>query len=209
MATPRRPKKVSDEERVEPKLDSVYDFIYVDSRRIGLFLSQFDDSGLLQQIEQSEGVTEGTDNTRDRSLTVNVGVVRGKLGAGGKTAEGRNESSKRVYDPQWTNVLTFLDYLQEGDLLQRDITAARIGQIGLFSGSLTIVNAAILKTVLTSSFVREQYTAQQILVLTQQHAALVQANQLATPAPTPEMIRTMLIRLTPKSTRFSDNLSVP
>jgi hypothetical protein len=105
VATSRRPEKVSDEERVEPKLDSVYDFIYVDSRRIGLFLSQFDDSGLLQQIEQSEAITEGTDDTGDRSPTVNLGVIGGKLGAGGKTTEGRNESSKRVYDPQWTNVL--------------------------------------------------------------------------------------------------------
>jgi hypothetical protein len=192
MATPRRPEKVSDEERVEPKLDSVYDFIYVDYRRIGLFLSQFDDSGLLQQLEQSEAVTEGTDNTGDRSVGVNVGVFSGKSGSGRKTTEGRSESSKRVYDPLWTNVLTFLDFLQERDLLRRDIKAARIGQIGLFSGSLTIVNASLLKTVLQSSFVREQFTTQQIAVLTQQHAALVKTNQLAmaTPAPTPEMIRT-------------------
>ncbi len=184
MATLRRPERVSDEERVEPKLDSVYDFIYVDSRRIGLFLSQFDDSGLLQQIEQSEAVTEGTDNTGDRSVGLNVGVLRGQLGGGRKTTEGRNESSKQVYDPQWTNVLTFLDFLQDRDLLQRDIKEARIGQIGLFRGSLTIVNAAILKIVLASAFVREQITTQQIFIITQQF----QANQLV--PPTPETIRT-------------------
>ena len=162
MKASKRRKKASPEGRVEPKLDSVYDFIYVDSRRVALLLSQFDESGNVQQIEQSETFNETSEDSGNRNIAAKVGPLSWAMGGGNTAMEARGGGVKRTYDPQWTNVLEVLAQLERRNLLQRDIKAARIGQIGSFRGSLTILNAALLQAVLLSPFVREQITSQQI-----------------------------------------------
>lgn len=47
----------SQEEQGEAGPDSVFDFLYHDSRRIGSFLSQFDNNGLLTAINQGESAS--------------------------------------------------------------------------------------------------------------------------------------------------------
>jgi hypothetical protein len=49
--------------------DSVFDFLYCDSGRIGSFLAQFDDSGLLEKVIQRESASRGV----KRGLELSVG----------------------------------------------------------------------------------------------------------------------------------------
>lgn len=132
-------------EQGEPENDSVFDFLYHDVRRVGSFLSQFDDAGLLQQVTQSEGAHRGSKRGWKASAggslpgigSANVAVERGP-------EKGGFEASDRVYDPLWTNALTFLDFLTERDMLVRDISSARIGQFVLATGSLSILDLKLL-----------------------------------------------------------------
>jgi hypothetical protein len=54
----KKDEKASEKELDEPQNDSVFDFLYCDSRRIGSFLAQFDDSGHLEKIVQRESAAK-------------------------------------------------------------------------------------------------------------------------------------------------------
>ena len=138
--------KVSEREHDEQESDSVFDFLYHDARRVGSFLAQFDDAGHLQQITQSESAGIGG----KRSLKFTAGGGLPGLGSAqfgverGPLEEG-SETSERVYDPLWANARALLDYLQEKNLIVRDISSARIGQFVLVSGTLEIMDLSMLK----------------------------------------------------------------
>jgi hypothetical protein len=133
----------------DPKNDSVYDFLYYDRQRVGSFLAQFDNSGHLQQIIERETAQKAT----KRGFKINVGGGATVLGTGGQGNLGvergpdlaGSEGSERIYDPIWSNALTLLDYLHGAELISRDITATRLGQFVIASGSLTVLNATIMR----------------------------------------------------------------
>jgi hypothetical protein len=84
--------------------DSVYDFLYYDARRIGSFLAQFDDSGHLQQVRQSDTARKG--NKRGFKITAGAGaplVGTGNVGFETQPYDTGSESSERIYDPLWSN----------------------------------------------------------------------------------------------------------
>ena len=142
----------------EPQNDSVYDFLYCDSRRIGSFLAQFDDSGHLERVVQRES----TGKAVKRAFKINVGAGASILGTGGQGTLGLergpvdegSESSERVYDPLWTNARTFLDYLIGAELLRREVAKARIGQFVLLSGALSIFDMALLRSAWNQPFIQ-------------------------------------------------------
>jgi len=141
--------KASEKERDEPQKSSVFDFLYCDSRRIGSFLAQFDDSGLLEKVVQRETASKDT----KRGIAVNVGGGASVLGTGGSGSLGLNitpsvggsEGSERTYDPLWANALTFLDFLDAATLIKRGADGARIGQFVLVKGSLAIMDLTLFK----------------------------------------------------------------
>lgn len=117
----------SDTEQGGPESDSVYDFLYHDAQRVGSFLAQFDDAGLLQQVTQSEGAYRGSKRGWKAAAggsiptvgSVNISAERGP-------EKGGFETSERVYDPLWTNARTLLDFLDERGMLRRELGDARI-----------------------------------------------------------------------------------
>lgn len=126
--------------------DSVFDFLYHDSRRIASYLSQFDNSGLLTGVTQSEGVTKGSKRGKRIGLGGNAPLIGGgnielEIGPG----EAGSESMVRVYDPYWANALQFLDVLHERNMIQRDLDSATIGQFVLASGYLSIQDLGMMK----------------------------------------------------------------
>jgi hypothetical protein len=138
--------KASHEAQDEAPLDSVYDFLYHDSRRIGSFLSQFDNNGLLTGLNRGE--------------TSSLGSKRGwKFGAGGdlpllgganvsverEPSESGSETLQRSYDPFWINALTLLDFLTERGLIKPEIEEAALGQFVLVRGWLNILDLAMFK----------------------------------------------------------------
>ena len=136
---------------------SVFDFIYCDDRRIGAFLSQFDELGVPTRVSVSESVKKARGRAFKFSAgggipgigNANLTVERGPAEIGGEKAE------QRDYDPLWANALALLDYLETNDLVRRDITTARIGQIVLVTGSLNVLDLALFKGLWSLPAVRE------------------------------------------------------
>ena len=124
--------------------NSVLDFLYHDAQRVGSFLAQFDDAGHLQQITQGESA--GKKEQRVVSLSARAGIpaiLGGQLIETDKVGEEGSETSRRVYDPLWTNARTLLDYLNNRGIIQRDLGSASIGQFVLVTGRIEIIDLAM------------------------------------------------------------------
>ena len=138
--------EVSVPEQDGQESDSVYDFLYHDVRRVGSFLSQFNDAGLLQQITQTEGAHKSTRRSWKTSAGGNLfGFGGANIGLERGPGQGGYEASDRVYDPLWTNALALLDFLETRELIVRDIGAARIGQFVLVTGRLAILDLKLFR----------------------------------------------------------------
>lgn len=139
---------VSSGERDGAEPDSVFDFLYHDSRRVASFLAQFDANGLLTGLTQSESVAKGAKRSKKFGLGGDVPLIGGgKLEFEVGPGEIGSQALERVYDPFWTNARLFLDVLTERNMIQRDITEARMGQIVLVTGSLIIADMKMLQSV--------------------------------------------------------------
>ncbi|KIQ02250.1 hypothetical protein RU07_12470 [Agrobacterium tumefaciens] len=141
-----KPSDQSNEAREQESEDSVFDFLYYDVSRIASFLSQFDSSGHLTELRQSQSAYQRT----HRSGTVEVKgsiLAASALGKDELRTENNSEkSNQKSYDPRWVNALSFLDYLEDAHLLNRDLTHASIGQLVLFTGDLSLFDLSILKS---------------------------------------------------------------
>jgi hypothetical protein len=115
----------------QKKVDSVYDFLYVDAPRIHVLLSQFGQDGVLTEL------TRATDASSETGGGFDVKIA--KLDA----KESEKTGLTRRFDPQWLTPLNFLDAAR--DIIVRDISSARIGQIVLASGAITITDFAMLR----------------------------------------------------------------
>jgi hypothetical protein len=150
--------------RDDQSTDSVFDFLYHDSRRIGSFLAQFDSFGHLQQLTASETASKGSKRGYSVKLAGNVPIPgspespEGSITFNRDPGEGGSEAQARVYDPLWTNALALLDYLDERGLIQRDVTGSRLGQFVIASGELSILNADMLPKIWETQGVRDVVT---------------------------------------------------
>lgn len=122
------------------KVDSVYDFLYVDARRIGVLLSQFGNDGVLTEL------TRATDASSETGGGIDIKLAKIE------TKEGEKSSLTRRFDPQWLTPLIFLD--KANDILVRDISTARIGQLALVSGSLFISDLSTSRALWEIPFVK-------------------------------------------------------
>ena len=146
-------KKASEKEQDAPENDLVFDFLYCDTRRIGSFLAQFDDAGHLQQVIQRESVAKGV--SRGIELSVGGGATLAGTGGSGNIgfkrspSEQGSEASERVYDPLWTNARAFMDYLEERNMIERDLASAHMGQFVLASGELEVRDLKLIQKAMT------------------------------------------------------------
>lgn len=122
---------------------SVYDFLYVDSQRIALFLSQLEQYGHLKALTRSVGENKRFGGGFD------VKIV------GANVSTGEDSSLKTEYDPQWVAPLTFLEEADKRGMIHRDIAKARIGKLLLISGQLAMLGFSILKSAWDSDFIRD------------------------------------------------------
>lgn len=134
------------EEHGEAEADSVYDFLYHDSRRIGSFLSQFDDNGLLTGLNHGETAARGSKRGWKFGAGADLPMLAGaKVELERQPGESGSETLERSYDPFWTNARTFLDYLDERSLIQPQLEEATFGQFVLARGRLTVLDLAMFK----------------------------------------------------------------
>lgn len=119
--------------RAQEKDDSVYDFLYVDFRRIALFLSQFTQYGHLTSLTRTATETTASGGG------MNVHVVKLDGSSAAQT------SQTRQFDPQWIAPLSFLDEASKKGMIVRGLKGARIGQFVLVSGALRVLDASFMK----------------------------------------------------------------
>jgi hypothetical protein len=129
--------------------DSVFDFLYIDSRRIALFLSQFGQYGHLKSLTRSVGENSKTGGGIDLKIA--------KVEYG----EGADSSLKKEYDAQWVAPLSFLDQANQRGMIKRGLDGARIGELVLASGSLEIRDLAIIRKMFAMPSMKASMSAQQ------------------------------------------------
>lgn len=135
-------------EHDEQSIGSVYDYLYYDARRVGSFLAQFDPSGHLQQITQTDSVSKGTKRGYSVKLGGSVPVpgspeaAEGSLTFGREPGQTGSEGMSRIYDPLWTNAKLLLDYLDEQNLIKRDLASATMGQFIVATGEISVLDLA-------------------------------------------------------------------
>lgn len=135
----------SQEAGEDPKIDSVYDFLYYDSKRVGSFLSQFDDFGHLSGLTHAESAERSSATQSSGAVSGGVPLVAtGSAEHAQDTGKSYTKESQRSYDPLWVNALTFLDHVDAHRLLVRDISQANIGQFVLFSGVLAVADLQMM-----------------------------------------------------------------
>lgn len=120
-------------ERDQGREDSVYDFLYVDESRIARFLSQFEQFGHLTSLTR----TVSESSTRAGGLNVHVAKLDSSASA--------QTTQTRQFDPRWLAPLSFLDQAGRKGMIVRGLDNARIGQLVLITGDLTVFNLALFK----------------------------------------------------------------
>lgn len=117
--------------------ESIFDILYADTRKIGIYLSQIDPNGILTGIK----ATAGGSTTMAAEGGASVVVATGKL-SGTNTA---TEGAERAYDPSWVLPITLLNRLDELGFIHRGIESAGIGSLILLKGYLRLIDVAMLK----------------------------------------------------------------
>jgi len=130
---------------------SVYDFLYVDVSRVNSFLAQFDPHGLIQTIKETRSAGSTAENVVNESYGTDVKVVRAITDDAHKTSLSEAESGEWAYDPFWQNALSLLEYLDRHQFLQRRLTEARIGQIVLVKGQLSVFDLPWVKEIFSDT----------------------------------------------------------
>lgn len=138
-----------------PAKNSVYDFLYHDARRIASFLAQFQTYGVAQSIKATEGA--GRSETTKGAVEASGGVpliAAGKAGIDRSVTNDERDSVEQTFDPLWTNAQRLLDYLDEHELIARNVKEAGIGRFVLASGRLAVVDLSVMRALMSSSIVR-------------------------------------------------------
>ncbi|WP_439618292.1 DUF6414 family protein [Shinella sp.] len=139
--------------------NSVFDFLYYDSARVSSFLAQFDPSGHLTQITTTERAHRGKKDSSSTQAGGSAGIIKGMVtGTLDNTSE-YGKQQNRTYDTRWANALAFLDYLTQRDFLKHDLAKSAIGDLVLYSGSLSVLDLGILKQMWNLPVVRKTIIA--------------------------------------------------
>ncbi|MBN9091445.1 MAG: hypothetical protein J0J01_31385 [Reyranella sp.] len=123
--------------------DSVFDFLYVDHDRIGLYISQLNDFGSLTSLVR-------TSETSDKKDFKGKVPVLAEMGA----ESSARTSSTRSFDPRWTQCLTFLDELHARNMINPSVTGVGIGRFVLCGGNLAIIDIGAMQRLLKFSSVQ-------------------------------------------------------
>ncbi len=193
MISRKAPKNASKDSREQPKgheSPSVYDYLYHDVQRIASFLAQFETYGVLGQVKATESAGRTTAQKTDLSVAGKVPLVaEGRVTLDVTTGDHEREAAERTYDPLWTNARTFLNYLADRSLIERDLRKAAIGQFVLASGRLSVSDLSLARGFFKVAALRQRLT---ILVGNEMHT---KNSDLAKQGVTPEESGALVISL--------------
>ncbi|PZR37176.1 hypothetical protein [Caulobacter segnis] len=125
--------------------DSVFDFLYVDHRRLSILLTQFGVDGVLTEL------VRGSEDAAETGGGVSLAVGKADHKRSGKT------SLARKFDPRWLLPLNFLDTAQ--GWLCPDVIDARVGQLVLLKVGVGVIDVGFMKRLWEIPFVQQSIAA--------------------------------------------------
>jgi hypothetical protein len=123
-----------------PNTVSLFDYVYIDHVRIGSYLSQMSDEGVLQSVNSEDR----TEEKFGRSMSAGVHAI-GEVKTGFDKSEGATSVVSRTFDALWQNARSVLDLLDEIGLIERDLVKSSVGQIVLVSGQFSITDLRVMR----------------------------------------------------------------
>ncbi len=129
----------------EGKNLSVYEFIYVDWRRVASLIAQMDPNGVMTALE--------TSSTRDKAVSLDLEtageagiplVKKGSLGATLQGQAGYAASVNKSFDASDIAPQTLLSLLDHRGMIFRDASKGTFGSIALMRGNLHILDLGLI-----------------------------------------------------------------
>lgn len=126
--------------------DFVLDFLYHDAPRVASFLAQFGTYGVPQQSKTGQAAKRVGATKTGGAAGIDVpAVAKGQASLEYTSTDDTQRTEETTWDPLWANARALLDFLEERDMIQRDIWKARVGQFVLAKGALIFLDLAMLK----------------------------------------------------------------
>lgn len=119
---------------------SIFDFIYIDQGRVSAYHSQLFDMGALKFVNES---TQTGDGSESRGYADAAGFVGGSYTSVGST----QRRLERQYDASWVGSLNVLSELDNLGYINHSLEDARIGELVLLKGSLSVLDIRIFRHV--------------------------------------------------------------
>lgn len=115
--------------------DSVFDFVYVDSKRITLYLTQMSGFGSLTSLVHS---SQESDQSKQ---TIGPRVLQAEA------VESQQTTTQKHYDTQWVAPLSLLEELQHRDMIKHTFEDVRLGDIFILPGELSLIDIGMFARV--------------------------------------------------------------
>lgn len=124
-------------EPTSQSIESIYDIIYSDTKKIATYLAQIDPNGVMTGIKAtSRSSTTITANGKASAVVIS-GEMSGSNVAG--------EDAEKAYDPSWVLPITLLNRLDELGFVHRGFRGSSIGSLILVKGFVRIIDVAMIK----------------------------------------------------------------
>lgn len=117
----------------QPSIDSIYDFIYLDTKRLTSFLAQLDDDGVLLSIKKTRHIKEEQKNLGSLGLTGTRATTEDNTTIG--------KQSEKHYDSSIVAMYDVINRLDELGFIKKSISTTAMGQLLLCSGTITSYDA--------------------------------------------------------------------
>lgn len=149
----------------QPSIDSIYDFIYLDTKRLTSFLAQLNDDGVLLSIKKTNHIKEEQKNLGSIGLTATRATTEDNTTLGKQSEKHYDSSIVAMYD-----VITRLDEL---GFIKKSISASAMGQLLLCSGTITFHDIRMMRD-LWDPIMKMSFNQQASQAVTKQDKALLQ-----------------------------------
>ncbi|WP_298376349.1 hypothetical protein [Azospirillum sp.] len=120
-----------------PNINSIYDFIYIDSKRIASYISQLDPNGFATGLKSSASASSVLGAGGKADVYVTSGSIN--------TSKTKTEGVERHFDTSLTLPITVMDRLDELGFIYRDVKQTPIGHIFLAKGYMQMFDIRMMQ----------------------------------------------------------------
>lgn len=124
---------------------SLYDFLYLDKKRIYTLLAQLSANGVQQSLKLSNSDKNGSSFETNVEGKGNVGIASFSSKGVSKTSDEASEIIESMHDVSWSSPLQLLDLLSEANLIHRGTEGAGIGSIVVVNGAARVFDVTSVK----------------------------------------------------------------